>query len=128
MSRRYEAWREALLDGLALLEAEIDFPDEELPGSIGAASLPGLMRVKTELGAAVEDLRGEHVREGFRVAIIGAPNVGKSSLLNALVRREAAIVTPCSLEPRATSLRRRSAWRARPSCSLTRQACGRRRT
>ena len=93
LSRRYEAWRQALLDGLALLEAEIDFPDEEVPGSIGAAARPGLERVRSELDAAVDDLRGERVREGFRVAIIGAPNVGKSSLLNALVGREAAIVT-----------------------------------
>ncbi len=94
LSLRYEAWREALLDALALLEAEIDFPDEDVPDQVGTAARPGLLQVSSELQAAVIDLRGERVREGFRVAIIGAPNVGKSSLLNALAGRDAAIVTP----------------------------------
>ncbi len=94
LSRRYEAWREALLDGLAFLEAEIDFPEEDVPDRIGIAARPGLLQVRSDLQAAVADLRGERIREGFRVAIIGAPNVGKSSLLNALAGRDAAIVTP----------------------------------
>ena len=93
LSRRYEAWRDALLDALSLLEAEIDFPDEDVPGAAGAMALPGLRRVHAELQAAAVDLHGEKVREGFRIAIVGAPNVGKSSLLNALIRRDAAIVT-----------------------------------
>ena len=94
LSRRYEAWREALLDGLAFLEAEIDFPEEDVPDRIGIAARPGLLQVQSDLQDAVADLRGERIREGFRVAIIGAPNVGKSSLLNALAGRDAAIVTP----------------------------------
>ena len=94
LSRRYEAWCEALLDGLALLEAEIDFPEEDVPDRIGIAARPVLLQVRSDLQAAVTDLRGERIREGFRVAIIGAPNVGKSSLLNALAGRDAAIVTP----------------------------------
>ncbi len=93
LSKRYEAWREALLDALALLEAEIDFPDEDVPGSVAAAALPVLQRVMSELELAATDLHGERVREGFRVAIVGAPNVGKSSVLNALAGRDAAIVT-----------------------------------
>ncbi len=93
LSRRFEAWRDALLDALALLETEIDFPDDDVPDAIGATARSGLQKVSTELQAALADLRGERVRGGFRVAIIGAPNVGKSSLLNALAAREAAIVT-----------------------------------
>ena len=83
-----------LLDALALLEAEIDFPDEDVPGAVGAGAQPGLRQVMSEMQVAAVDLHGERVREGFRVAIIGAPNVGKSSLLNALAGRDAAIVTP----------------------------------
>ena len=93
LSRRYEAWRDGLLDVLALLDAEIDFPDEELPDAVSEAARPDLIRITSELRAAVDDFSGERVREGFRVAVLGAPNVGKSSLLNALVKREAAIVT-----------------------------------
>ena len=93
LSRRYEVWREALLDALALLEAEIDFPDEEVPGSVGESARPVLDRIAAEMRSAAADLYGERVREGFRVAITGAPNVGKSSLLNALAGRDAAIVT-----------------------------------
>lgn len=93
LSRRYEAWRATLIDALAWLEAEIDFPDEELPERLAARAGEPLERLAAELAAALADSRGERVREGFRVALIGAPNAGKSSLLNALVDRDAAIVT-----------------------------------
>ncbi len=95
LSRRYDAWREMLVEALAVLEAAVDFPDEDLPADVAVRARPGLERLSDEIGAALADeARGRRVREGFRVALIGAPNAGKSSLLNALTGRDAAIVTP----------------------------------
>lgn len=93
LSRRYDGWRERLVGILAFLEAAIDFPDEELPADVAARARPLLEGLLAELEAALADAaRGRRVREGLRVALIGAPNAGKSSLLNALVGRNAAIV------------------------------------
>ncbi|MGE5566641.1 MAG: tRNA uridine-5-carboxymethylaminomethyl(34) synthesis GTPase MnmE [Parcubacteria group bacterium] len=95
LSRRYDAWRDILIEALAVLEAAVDFPDEDLPADVAARAGPALERLLTEIDAAlVDEARGRRVREGFRVALIGAPNAGKSSLLNALAGRDAAIVTP----------------------------------
>lgn len=94
LGRRYETWREALLEALANLEAAIDFPDEELPSDVAGRARGPLQTLELELAEALEGAgRGERVREGYRIAIIGAPNAGKSSLLNRLLEREAAIVT-----------------------------------
>lgn len=93
LARRYEAWREDLLEALAWLEAEIDFPDEDLPEALAQRAGAPLERLARELTEALSDLRGERVREGFRIALVGAPNAGKSSLINALAGRDAAIVT-----------------------------------
>lgn len=91
---RYRDWRDRLIQALALLEAEVDFPDEELPGGVGARSHPMLEDLRSELREALSTAsRGERVREGYKIALIGAPNAGKSTLLNALARRQAAIVT-----------------------------------
>lgn len=94
LSSALAGWRARLLTALALLEAEIDFPDEDLPGGLSARVAPQLASLAADIGAALADAgRYERVREGYRVAIIGAPNAGKSSLLNALAGRDAAIVS-----------------------------------
>jgi tRNA modification GTPase len=94
LSRRYDGWREALIESLAVLEAAVDFPDEDLPEDVAARARPHLAQLLAELEDALADAdRGRRVREGFRVVLIGAPNAGKSSLLNGLAGRDAAIVT-----------------------------------
>ncbi|MET3526631.1 tRNA uridine-5-carboxymethylaminomethyl(34) synthesis GTPase MnmE [Phenylobacterium koreense] len=87
-------WRDHLIEALAMFEAAVDFPDEEVPADVAARARPVLRALIEELEDALADAhRGERVREGFRIALVGAPNAGKSTLLNALARREAAIVT-----------------------------------
>jgi tRNA modification GTPase len=94
LSDLYEIWRGWLIEALALYEAEIDFPDEDLPEAIAQRAAPLLEALEAEMTAHLADgHRGERVREGYRIAIIGPPNAGKSSLLNALAQREAAIVS-----------------------------------
>ena len=95
LSETYAGFRRDLLHALALIEAEIDFPDEEVPDNLARTAGPVLDRLGTDLRRAVDTgRRGERVREGYRIVLIGETNAGKSSLFNALVAREAAIVTP----------------------------------
>ena len=94
LSQRYGRWRDQLLGALAMLEAGIDFPDEEVPEAVANMARPPLERLLSEVGLALDDgKRGERIRDGYRVAVIGAPNAGKSSLINGLLGRDAAIVT-----------------------------------
>lgn len=95
LSQTYAGFRRDLLTALALVEAEIDFPDEEVPDNLARSAGPVLDRLIADLRVALTDARrGERVREGYRIVLIGETNAGKSSLFNALVAREAAIVTP----------------------------------
>jgi len=94
LGERYRAWRDLLIEALAQLEAAVDFPDEEIPAGVMERARSLLGRLAGDLDAALADeLRGQRVREGYRIAIVGAPNAGKSSLVNALAGRDAAIVT-----------------------------------
>ena len=95
LKESYISWRETLLDALAQIEGEIDFPDEEdIPDELSHRAYPYLTQVMVQMEKLLQDAnRGERIRAGLDIAIIGAPNSGKSSLINALAGREAAIVT-----------------------------------
>jgi tRNA modification GTPase len=91
----YENWRLGLLRSLAWLEADIDFSDDEdLPDNLVDQVRPELARVRAAIQEHLADNhRGERLREGIYVAILGPPNAGKSSLFNKLAKRDAAIVS-----------------------------------
>ncbi len=90
----YEAWRQRLLRALARVEAETDFPEEELSQHIWRDVHADTQNIVAEMTAHLADNhRGERLREGVAVAIIGPPNAGKSSLMNALARRDVAITS-----------------------------------
>jgi tRNA modification GTPase len=90
----YQSWRAAIVRASALMESEIDFSDQDLPAGLAGAARAEIESLFESIRTHLADShRGERVREGFRVAIVGPPNVGKSTLLNALARREAAIVS-----------------------------------
>ena len=94
LSRQTESWRARLVSALAHLEGAIDFPDEDLPADLVGAVKRDILWVSSSLTQYLEDdRRGERLREGLYIAIIGPPNAGKSSLLNALARRPVAIVS-----------------------------------
>jgi tRNA modification GTPase len=96
LGNRAELWRSRLVEALALVEARIDFSDEaDVPVDLIGPSLEIGKGLRDEIRQVLaDDRRGERLREGLVVAIAGPPNAGKSSLLNRIARREAAIVSP----------------------------------
>lgn len=90
----YHGWADELTKALAYIEAIIDFPDEEVPDEETAKARPAVETLHSQISDYLNDnRRGERLRDGVKVAVIGAPNAGKSSLVNALARREVAIVS-----------------------------------
>lgn len=94
LSALYERWADRLKTALAYIEAQIDFADEDLPDEMDQKIRPPLEKLQTDIENHLNDNhRGERLRSGINVAVIGAPNAGKSSLVNALARRDVAIVS-----------------------------------
>ena len=92
--KKFSQWREGLLKILSNVEAKIDFPDEDLPKDILKSIKKNSEIIKLQIKKTLEDQKvGERIREGFKIAIVGPTNAGKSSLLNYLSKREVAIVS-----------------------------------
>ena len=94
LNKLYLSWRKSLIELVAYLEADIDFADEDIPENV----LNNInSKIEKLLGEMNEHLKqrnqGEILRDGYKVAIIGSPNVGKSSLINSLANRDVAIVS-----------------------------------
>lgn len=96
LGHRAEDWRRQIIEASALIEAGIDFSDEgDVPDDLAAPALARIAALRDDIVARLAASRhSERLREGLTVAIAGPPNAGKSTLLNALARREAAIVSP----------------------------------
>jgi tRNA modification GTPase len=92
-SPKFLEWRETILDVLSKIEASIDFSEEDLPEGILKDNEKKIKSIASDIDEMLDDTMGEIIRDGFKIAIIGPPNAGKSSFLNLLVKRQAAIVS-----------------------------------
>tara|TARA_B100000287_G_scaffold431840_1_gene489903 strand:- start:232 stop:1563 length:1332 start_codon:yes stop_codon:yes gene_type:complete len=93
-SKKFEKWRDELIEILGNVEAKIDFPEEDISDDIYKQIKTKIEKIKNEIKKVLDDNKtGEIIREGFKISIIGPPNVGKSSLLNYLSKRQVAIVS-----------------------------------
>lgn len=92
-SPKFIDWRETILDVLSKTEASIDFSEEDLPDTILKDNEKKIKLIVSEIDEMLDESMGEIIRDGYKIAIIGAPNAGKSSFLNLLIKREAAIVS-----------------------------------
>ena len=92
-SPKFIDWRETVLDVLSKTEASIDFSEEDLPATILKDNEKKIKLIVSEIDEMLDESMGEIIRDGYKIAIIGAPNAGKSSFLNLLIKREAAIVS-----------------------------------
>ena len=94
LSKLYLSWRKKLIEITALIEAELDFADEDLPDDISKNISNKINFLISDMQSHIDESnQGEILREGFKIAIIGEPNVGKSSLINHLAKRDVAIVS-----------------------------------
>ncbi len=96
LARLYDGWRQRIVASLAFVEASLDFSDEaDVSLNALEAARPAVTALKGEISRHLSDgRRGEILRDGYQVVLAGPPNAGKSSLLNALIRRDVAIVSP----------------------------------
>ena len=92
----YDKWRQDLVKSMSLLEAIIDFPNEDIPHEVIDEVSDIIINLKSNIISHIDNKYGEIIRSGIKIAIIGPPNVGKSTLLNVLANREVAIVSDIS--------------------------------
>ena len=96
VSEKYECWRKQIIRMLAHVEATIDFGDDENDvdeDEISNSLITNVSKLQKQVTSVLSDRRGESIRDGVRIAIVGPPNAGKSTLLNLIAQRDAAIVS-----------------------------------